>query len=233
MRNAYRSLREFWTHMQVDLAGVVRFASHNKRNPALRRQTTDVHTLGYLTLLVWGLEQIDRYIPGLKSGLVLKSATLHDSSEGTPEIGDIEHPLKTDEGDVKEYLAFYHRIEHFTPIARQGMLEAFLLQYADVRGPEGFPDEAAEIIRMHQRLHPFEARFLSAMERFDYLFPGLEAYQVHGDVYLLLSVLRRHTPHLQRYAETIPGFGKEIWTPDLDRQAQAFMIEHAALPPEE
>ena len=209
------ALIDAWKHGQVHLPKVVRFTQYVGQNPRLRRQDTLAHVHGLALMCSIMLNRLSQHVPWLDKALFLQAVIVHDMGEG--ELGnDVIFLKKSSERDLEEYLAFKAR---FIPLGESDWMElqrAFLLQFADARSP-CFPEEERAVMAELHRTKKYEAVLFSALESFDYLLYAAECFLDHGDGKVLYEVSGRQVPRLDEFAQRLPGFSEEVWTPQIRR----------------
>jgi hypothetical protein len=200
-----------WLALQRGQENIIRFGRYHERFPgSLRKQNGHEHRCSVGFLFMKCMIDIRPFIE-LDELLISRCIELHDIPEGITGI-DLPSPNKRDCDDVKEYLVFQ---ELFKPLGRKvwkEVQEAFLLQFA-LGNKACFPDDAQKVLTELYLGKRNEAVFFDATQRLDYLYYAYECYQKRRVKTVLTEVTRNQFKHLEKAAETLPGFGKVIWTP--------------------
>jgi hypothetical protein len=223
------SLFPFWIDSQTSLAQVERWSKYKRRNPELRRQTTDVHSAA-LTILA------SRILPTISEAndtvldiaLILTTCSIHDLGEGILKI-DTHFLDKTVQGDVAEYEAFdgkYHGCDTGWTEWRKAFLLQFCLGDTDL-----FNETARRILlNLREEFYP-EAVTFSAIEAFDYILYAIECWNQHKDEVILTHVLRNQPLRIEGFLQIVPGLSV-IWTPQLRKWCTLFVEAHKHVPDE-
>jgi hypothetical protein len=200
---------DFWKRGQEKLPLVVRWSKYLDEPPGVRRQDTLQHTYAMLELTDMFVTRLRRYIK-LDGLLLMRAVMLHDAGEG--ELGaDTLYQDKTMQGDVHEYLAFAESLKSLEPDIAAEFNLAFLLQFALKGDFSAFPPAAQTELETLANANYFEALAFEAIERWDYVLYALEQYLDKKNERIFVQVLRNQTPHLNRLALDLPGFGVEVW----------------------
>lgn len=188
--------------------------------PGVRQENVLMHKHSLALVGITAIAQLAPYSGAFSdSTLILTGIAVHDIPEGRLER-DIAQPKKTVLDDIEEYLAFLVEIQDQPPLTRAYLEKAFLLQFAlynDAR-IAAFPRPAQMILRRQQVFNLSDARLFNALEIFDYVRFAVEHRDSHPDLFKV--VVAGCAPKLDAYADTIPGFGKELWPQDVSQALQ-------------
>jgi len=154
----------------------------------------------------------------LDVGLLLTALMIHDLGEairfGAGE--DVRWHQKTCGRDLEEYEFFTAHFSDLPPETFSEYQKAFLLQFAsEGKDASCFPAADRAIIADLQKNNALEIAAFLAIERWDYVLYGLGNYEEQGTPLLLLEVLNSHMATLDKLVAQLPGFGEEIWTPEI------------------
>lgn len=225
-----------WLSAQKDLSKVIRWKPRLNDGIAkkgMRRQNVLQHTQSFSCFAGTVLIEINEYFikeKGEQLDLLLleRAFKWHDHAEGLKHR-DIIGPLKKDQDDVDEYLAFMEHVDKLAPVVKKEYQYAFLLQFA-LDGNKLFPEEAQEIVDELKETRYFEAMLFKALEKFEYIFYPIEMRKKHK--YLLTWLLRGILPRMQNCAKEIPGFREVVFTVLLEEQITDYLKAHEDVPDE-
>lgn len=209
---------ELWLASQHPLDEVIRFSRFVDRNPELRKQSTLHHQHSVSMVIIPVLFNLkSRHYPKLNTELMKDAFQWHDLPEGLLlQKKDISVVSKKAHHDLKEYVAFEQKIQHFLfqdINLHRHFMEAYLLQFAHKSDEylSIFPEEAMEIILHLRKQYPYEVHLFPALEKWEYLFYAYEGYLHYDDKVIWVNVLREHILELSRFANEIVGFREEIF----------------------
>jgi len=216
---------DVWKGTQESLRGVHRWTKYYEGDGGARAQDSLQHSFSITFLAAVLLDKLRTYVD-LDAELLMTAVLVHDCGEA--EMGnatDTHYIDKTQSGDVAELHAFLERFTRLPDVLFTKWFQAFLLQFA--LKPNGeFPESARKIMVWLADNRKMEALAFEAVERWDYVLYALEQYVERGNVKILVQTLRHQSPHLDRLARELPGFGREVWTDEVRKWCQAFLREH-------
>lgn len=223
----WTALLDVWRSGQVGLPTVPRWSKYDKPDDphgGVRSQNSLQHSYSIILLGRLVLEALRAERVYLDGELLLTTLHLHDHGEG--ELGqDTLYIDKTDDQDLREYLAFVKRFEKLPPSTFTSLEIAFLLQFA-AKNPAVFPDHARTVMRTIVGAYAGEMLAFDFVERLDYVLYALEQFRDRGNRRILVQVLRHQLPKLERLAEQLPAIRKTLWTPETHDTCLAFLAEH-------
>lgn len=213
-----------WHSGQVGLPGVVRWSKYlTAEGASVRRQDSLQHSYSIAVLGMIICYRLYHCVV-LDEMLIHRALLIHDHGEG--ELGyDTLYINKAESGDLAEYHAFVGRYSMLPPALFHEFRRAFLLQFA-LKCPASFPEEAREAMMELAQRNRADCLVFDAIERLDYVLYAWEQQIVLGNDQILVQVLRNQVPHLDRLTQELPGFGQEVWTPDLRAYFQQFLTAH-------
>lgn len=189
---------------------VVRWSRFSKLKPPIRRQTTLSHVSSLILLAIHVREKLRAQLK-IDWELFLDAVTVHDTGEG--ELArDICLPFKSDEHDLKEYLAFKKLVGKLGKKTAQKLQRAFLLQFT-LKNSSIFPAEARQIMAELAQNHRREALLFTCLEHFDYILYALEQYLRQGHGEMAIDVISTSLPVLDELTKELPSFQK-FWSAD-------------------
>ena len=210
---------------QTNLDSVIRWSTWQAPELPVkgRLQNTLQHTHGIVLLAHLAIARLRPYESIQDPEFLLLAFLVHDHGEG--EIGyDTLDPQKTAKSEAFECDAFLAALEshEIDPDLCERIRRAYLLQFVtktDGQRAELSP-AAQAIVAELMETHRGEALLFAALEQLDYVFYAMEAHDAGVDR-ILREVLERQLPHLERAAQSIPGFREELWTEECSELARA------------
>jgi len=201
-----------WRKLQHGQEKVIRFAEHHKRfDGQLRKQNGHEHCVAVNYLARETMIGMREYTP-LDELMLTWSFKFHDEGEGI--LGyEVIAPIKTDEDDLKEYLAFEALYSKLDRRMWEDAQRCFLLQFA-LKNPKNFPAEARKVMGNLAHRYKNEALFFQGVQYVDYLFYGYECYHERGVREVLEDVTLSSFTHIESIASELFGFDKVLWTPE-------------------
>jgi len=134
----------------------------------------------------------------------------HDVPEGLLRR-DILAPVKKQDDDLDEYLAFERLFRPLGPATWEVLQRCFLLQFV-LEKTDIFPVDARAVLDELRKNRLKEALVFDGIQRYDYLFYSEECAEV-GTSQVLEDVIPNQIPKLDRIARELPGFKEVVWTP--------------------
>ena len=188
---------------------IIRFGQYVEEfGPRIREQDGHEHRASVSFLFTYAMMKLRKHV-ALDEGLLLRCINHHDEPEGI--IGkDVIAPTKTDKDDLEEYLAFESIYSELGDDVWPELQRAFLLQFC-LTNPACFPDDARTIMGALAKEKRNEALFFDGVQRIDYLYYAYECH-LRGVHKILHGVAVRQVEKLDRIAQELPGFQKELWT---------------------
>ena len=126
---------------------------------------------------------------------------------------DIISPVKKDQDDLDEYLAFRWTFEPLGPDVWQTLHRCFLLQFA-LANPKCFPGDARAIMVYLGHKKRYEALCFTGIQTIDYLYYAEECHVDKKIPEIVRQVTANQMPILDNLAVELPGFEKVVWTPE-------------------
>ncbi|MFA4975377.1 MAG: hypothetical protein WC839_02900 [Candidatus Paceibacterota bacterium] len=223
-----------WISSQEDLSKVIRWADRLNDGIGKRmiRQTTLKHQHSFALFCSASIICLQPHIEmafrkKLDANLLKDAVEMHDLGEGLTLKGDIPAPCKTDLDDLNEYLAVEKLYSDMPKIVWNELGYAFLLQFA-IKNPSCFPERARILMEKIKKDHYYEALTFQALEKFEYLF--YPKWMLKRHPYLLVWVMRGNLKKYREFAEKLPGFRQEIFTPSLEDWMLNFLEENKNVP---
>ncbi len=217
-----------WMDIQKHHQHIVRWGAYGVNNPELFSQSNLHHISSTVSLMVFYITKLFPYAPYMDPMLLLMANILHEDGEMLLRK-DVLFDQKTDACDHAEFKTFFKSIGSDPSDPR---LQPFLLQFVTKSEIVMTWDDPAPSIMMELIKHyQYEGKVFNALERMDYLYYALGfGYQTAGDVVITNHVLRNQVPKLDEYAQSIRGFAKEVWTPELSVWSHQFMENFRDMP---
>ncbi len=205
---SWPGVSDVWLTAQTILTDVYRWSRY-QQDP-IRLQNDLQHSYSVTILAKMVIEMISPYNPGLDKELILSAFLVHDHGEGELKR-DIPYGYKTDDEDVKEYLAFKARYGQLNANVFSGFEKAYLLQYC-LKDRNDFPEEAIAVMSELKKYKHIEALAFSAIENWDYLLYAMEQDRENRSSIILKRVTGNHLKQFEDFAQKLPGFRETIWT---------------------
>jgi hypothetical protein len=163
----------------------------------------------------------------LDANLLITALLTHDLGEmlRSKKGEDILWHNKNANADLEEYNTFLAYFKDMKPTVLREYERAFLLQFAK-KDVSCFPDRAKKIMAGLRKEHPSEIAAFQAIEYWEYVLYGLAHYEETKNPLLLLKVLYDHFPIMDRISKELPGFKEEVWTEDIRRWCEKFIVEN-------
>ncbi|HNX10540.1 MAG TPA: hypothetical protein PKI61_00085 [bacterium] len=201
-----------------------------------RPQSVTEHSLGMTVLGTLMGVRLEKYLPigcRFDHHLLTISFAIHDWGEG---IKKVDHPFgtKTDLNDLEEYYSFVDSFSELDTETFNFFRRAFLLQFVHPLKranyeqsqppnwnvfPQGIRDDLESLLFTHKQ----EALRFAVAERLEYVLYAIEQCVKFRNYYMLCDVLGNQFDDMELATEIVPGFGKEIWTPEISRVAQSII----------
>ncbi len=191
-------------------ASITRFSGHTRRfGYRIRKQNGYDHLCSVTYLCTQILIELRPYI-ALDEMLVSWCFQFHDVPEGLLRR-DILAPVKKQDDDLDEYLAFERLFRPLGPATWEVLQRCFLLQFV-LEKTDIFPVDARAVLDELRKNRLKEALVFDGIQRYDYLFYSEECAEV-GTSQVLEDVIPNQIPKLDRIARELPGFKEVVWTP--------------------
>lgn len=220
----WQSLVDVWRSGQVALPAVKRWGAFDTASHGgIRQQDLLQHCYSFAVAGRLILHALRSYVT-LDESLLLTSFLLH--CQGVGELGqDTPYPGKSEWSDLREHAAFTDRFSKLPKNLFDDLHRAYLLQFAG-QNFERFPDETKKVMEDLRQHRPMEILAFEAAERWDFVLYAAEQFRDRGNDVILSTVLQTHGPRLDELVEKLPGFGQEIWTPEIRKWRDEFLKKH-------
>lgn len=196
---------------------VIRWKKYVKRGT--RRSDNLQHSYSIALFALWLFPRLRKHVR-FDEHFVLHALLLHDLGEG--ETGTDDHYIdKNKNSDAAEWGGFR---KTYSKTLGPEASAAYLLQY--VNKIPFMPRSIRRELSLIGRKRKTEQLVFEATERFDYLLYALEQYQKRGKKKILVQTLRNQLLHYERLHKQLPGFGKILWTPQLQSFCHRLLAQH-------
>lgn len=227
-------LLPIWLSVQTDLSKVLRWSNYAKEDKKLRRQSTLAHQYSICVVIIPALYQLKKFVPELDTELLKDAFTLHDIPEGLLKMkADIVNNEKIQDDDINEHSVFKKSFNHLEGTLFEYLHNAYLVQFAhkETKQLDMFLPETINKIENLRKNKPYEVKLFRAIECWEYIFYGYEAFLKNENVYLLVNILRRQVPDLQQYAKELVGFREVFFPKKMEIAMLNFIEQNKHLPP--
>ncbi|MBU1032455.1 hypothetical protein KJ937_00800 [Patescibacteria group bacterium] len=221
-----RALAILQPQVEKGLDKVQRWTNFQKSSGS-RSQTTLAHSVSIQLAAIAVITAEQRHNPEpFDAGFVHQALALHDLGElCRAEIGfDVVHLQKTTGSDLKEVETARNLFLSLPSPLRDQCMFLFLSQFASKEKMlDGQEKDMMDQLRAEKSL---ECLIFNAIERVDYILYAYSEYLLHGNVRIMIHVLRNQHAKLKALAEQLPGFAKEIYKPDMIAWADKLLAEY-------
>ncbi len=216
----YEPLAALMELAEVKMSAVQRWSKFRQMPPGTSDQSSGAHCFS-LALVVPILQHHLPHGTSFDQARMLRAVLVHDLGEGLLDRDVLYHD-KTDAKDADEYRAWCQLIGGFDPVLQRQFKEDFLLQFCLTHyDSQSFDDDARLIMTELGAGYPNEAVAFRILEHLEYLVYGIRQYQDRDHRTIFIEVVDAQLHVLERWAERLPGFLENFWTPELSAWCRA------------
>lgn len=195
---------------KVQRWGQFQESSHSRSQTTLGH-TTSLQLVAIALVLAeqrWNSKSFD-------AGFVHQMVAVHDMGEVVrADVGrDVLVPDKTWEKDWREVQAFKQLCLTLPETQRTALLFRYLGQFA--LQPSALGGNESELLALLAAEKRLECLLFQVIEKLDYLLYALYELRTRGNLRIVVHVLRHNHTQLKALAGQLPGFAKELYTPEV------------------
>ena len=210
----HKNLATLQAHIERDLKKIGRWVPFQKSSNA-RPQTTLCHTV---TIQLAGMAVIQaeqRHNPTpFNAALIYEMLALHDFGEmvRANEGFDIALPDKSVQSDRDEIDYFTKMTSDLPPLFKNLVRARFFAQFKE---KSLLTESELNCVMSHGEKLELELNIFKAVEHFDYFLFAYNEYASQGNKRIIWRVFNDSLPRFKELAAILPGFRKEIITPEI------------------